>query len=338
MTDTQSGRKGEFDQILLPPGPHVQTAPPPAGSRESKLAGETMGTVWVLTALLPPTVADDAVRATLEGVFARIVAQMSQWEEGSELSVFNRAPAATRHAIGSDFARVLDCAIGVAQASGGAFDPTIGATAQLWGFGSSPAPSRMPDAENASRTRLYDWRDLRREDGGRTLVQPGGLTLDFSGIAKGHAVDAGMMALHDIGLNHALLEIGGELRGSGLRADGMPWWTDLETPPGSATLHARVGLTGWSIGTSGSYLRRRQAGGKSWSHTIDPVSGMPVVDDILSVSVLHPGCMQADALATAIIALGPKTGKEFADDNAIPARIVLRNETLQSSAWRGWVD
>ena len=338
MTGQSTGGKDEFDQILLPPGPPSRTVPAPVGSRERRLSGETMGTAWALTALVPPDHSDDAVRGILEGVFARVIAQMSQWEDESDLSAFNRAPAGSRHELKHDFALVLDCAICIAEASEGAFDPTIGAAAELWGFGSSPAPSAIPCVEDARNTRRYDWRDLRRENAGRTLVQPGGLVLDLSAIAKGHAVDAGISALGRAGIDHAVLEIGGEVRGSGLRADLMPWWIDLENPPGSAAPNVRVGLTGWSIGTSGSYVRQREAEGAAWSHTIDPGTGLPFGGEILSVSVLHPGCMQADALATAMMALGPRGGMDFAEDNAIPARIVLGDAVLESTAWKVWID
>ncbi len=208
----------------------------------------------------------------------------------------------------------------------------------MWGFGSAPPPQEFPHAQDAKRTRRYDWRDIRREDNGRTLFQPGGLALDFSGIAKGHAVDAGIDALRRIGIEHALLEIGGEVRGAGLRADGMPWWVDIESPPDSRLPSARVGLTGWSAATSGSYMRRRQAESHTWSHTIEPASGLPLDNAILSVSVFHPGCMQADALATALLALGPERGMKFANENGIPARIVLSDKSIESAAWLQWLD
>ncbi|RIV82294.1 FAD:protein FMN transferase [Aurantiacibacter zhengii] len=332
-----SREREEFDQVLLPPHPELSFRPPPAKSRECRRSGETMGTVWAVSAIVPPGVTDGAVHTVLADTFSRVIAQMSQWEERSDLSRFNRASGGTWHRLGKDFARVLDCAIAVAEATGGAFDPTIGAATEMWGFGSSAPPQIVPHAHNAKGTRHYNWRDIRREDKGRTLFQPGGLALDFSGIAKGHSVDAGIEALRRIGIEHVLLEIGGEVRGAGLRADGMPWWVDMESPPDSTLPSARVGLTGWSTATSGSYMRRRRAGNLSWSHTLDARSGLPLDNDILAVSVLHPGCMQADALATAILALGADRGLDFADENGIPARILLADKALESAAWMRWL-
>jgi thiamine biosynthesis lipoprotein len=193
----------------------------------------------------------------------------------------------------------------------------------------------LPGEEKLRLARRFDWRDLQLQADGRTLAQPGGLHLDLSGIAKGFGVDLAMHELRMLGITDALLEIGGELSGMGLRADGLPWWVDLEQPPGSAAPQCRIGLTGWSVATSGNYRRRREADGTSWPHTIAPKSSRPV-DDILSVSVLHRHCMQADALATALIVLAPERGILFAERHGIPARIVLADEMLTSAAWRAW--
>ena len=168
------------------------------------------------------------------------------------------------------------------------------------------------------------------------LTQPGGLLLDLSGIAKGFAVDLGIALLERAGVRHMLLEIGGEIKGVGLRADALPWWVDLDNPPGSSIGQTRIGLTGWAVATSGNYHRRRAVGDRSWSHTLDPNSGMPLDDSTLSVSVLHPGCMQADALATAIMVMGPAAGTDFADRHRLPARIVTLDGVTTSQAWRRW--
>jgi thiamine biosynthesis lipoprotein len=322
--------------LLLPPGARPAISAPPAAGRTVLLLGETMGTEWSLAAVAPPGSTDDLLRRALEEVFARIISQMSQWDEESDLSRFNRAAPGTSHRLQKELAHVLDCALHIARASAGAFDPTIGTASDLWGFGYWSIPDRLPSKQDAAGTRRHRWTDVTLEENGRVLLQPGGLRLDLSGIAKGFAVDAGMEALSRLGVDHALLNIGGELRGSGLRADGLPWWVDIEVPPSSTAQTTRVGLTGWSIATSGSYSRRRWVESQSWSHTIDPESGLPLTDDILAVTVLHPGCMQADALATAITVLGTEKGLAFAETNAIPARMVTKSAVIESAAWTRW--
>lgn len=336
MTADATGVGKQIKQILLPPNPDRSAAPPPAGSREVRLGGETMGTAWLLAAFVPSSITDADVRAALEKIFANIITGLSQWEAGSAISRFNCAPAGSWHHINRDFARVLDCALNIARASGGAFDPTLGNASELWGFGTAPAPLRRPDDRQAATTRDYSWRDVQTQEFCSRLLQPGGMALDFSGIAKGHAVDAGIEALNRLGIGSALLEIGGELRGCGLRADMMPWWVELETPPESICPATRVGLANWSVATSGSYVRRVRAGTDSWSHTLAADSGLPVDNEVLSVTVFHTGCMQADALATAVLALGETEGLAFADRFGIPARTVTRARVGESAAWKQW--
>lgn len=330
MTGDDDGAVGE---LLIPPDLSPEAAAPLPGARTVRLNGETMGTVWSLAAAVPAALADRTIREVLEQAFARVIAQMSQWEPDSEISRFNRAPPGTQVPLSAEFAYVLDCALTIARASEGAFDPALGVASERWGFGAGPAPARLPQAVAPAGP---GWRDLAFDPAGQVVLQPGGLQLDLSGIAKGFAVDLGLRRLERLGIRHALLEIGGELRGMGVRADGLPWWVDAEIPPGSTAPLARIALTGWAIATSGNYRRRREAVGRSWSHSLDPASGAPLPDDVLAVTALHRGCMQADALATAILVLGPERGLAFADRHGIPARIVIRDATLASRAWRAW--
>lgn len=333
---TGAGGDGDVAELLLPPALTGGVEPLRDGDA-LELAGETMGTRWSLSAVVPAGLRPEPVTEALESAFALVIGQMSQWDPLSELSRFNRAPAGSTFALSPQFALVLDCALGVARASGGAFDPTLGAASELWGFGASPPPSRVPDAVAAGATRAYAWSDVPFAPETRELVQPGGLQLDLSGIAKGFAVDLAIRALEQLGIAHALMEIGGELRGIGLRADGLPWWVDLEGPPGSAALPARIGLTGWAVATSGSYRRRRTAGARSWQHTLDPRTGLPFDNGVVAATVLHHGCMQADALASALMVLGSESGIAFADTHRIPARIVGETGAFTSAAWRKWL-
>ena len=318
--------------VLLPPPPMLGPSAPLRGGLSFALEGETMGTRWCLRAVAPvgfePTRAGNA----LEHVFASVIEQMSQWNPHSQLSRYNAAPAGSRHEIGAQFRQVLACAITIADASGGAFDPALGRAAQAWGFGAEPFSGAIHDGK-IERTAPGD--AFVKLDAG-TIIQPGGLSLDLSGIAKGYAVDCGIEALQREGIEHALLEIGGELKAIGLREDGCPWWVDLERSPDLGNQVVRIGLSDWAVATSGHWHRRRTAEGRSWSHTLDPRNGRPVDDRIAAVNVLHPGCMQADALATAIIVLGETEGIAFADRHRLPARITTGTKVIESAAWTEW--
>jgi len=330
----------------------IDPVPAPAGSRAQLLGGSAMGTDWSARFMLPPGAPAGlagGLQRLLEAELALVVAQMSHWEPDSLLSRFNAAPAGSWHALPDAFFEVIDYALQVHEASAGAYDPAAGGLVELWGFGARRrydqagfyAPS--PDAVTALMARRGGARvALDRER--RALYQPGGAILDLSAVAKGHAVDRLGLCLEKHGLRHYLVEVGGELRGAGVREDGQPWWVEVEGVPdaGAAAPQAVVALHGLSIATSGDYRRYfSQAQGRV-SHTLDPRSGRPIDNGVASVTVLAPSCMAADALSTALTVLGPQQGMAFAEQRALAARFLLRSggglvETT-SSAWQALLD
>lgn len=278
------------------------------------LGGETMGTTWSVRAAAPPPVDTRAIRAAIEARLAGLIAEMSHWDAGSLLARFNRAAPGTWVALPPDFAHVMAAGLRIAEASGGAFDPAIGRLVNLWGFGpvkvaSSPCPDRLADA-----AALSGWRRLAWDGAGRRLRQPGGVALDLSGIAKGHAVDAVADLLADQGVRHCLVEVGGELVGRGVRPDGDPWWVELEDPPGARLPPLRIALHGLAVATSGNYRRG--------DHSIDPQFGRPTDRALASVSVIAATALDADAWATALTVMGVDAGLAHAAGLGIAARFV----------------
>ena len=320
-------------QVLSP-------AVPPPGSRVHTFEGTSMGTTW--SARVAAGHVDD-LRPALQAELDAIVAQMSHWEPDSLLSRYNRAPAGTWLDLPAQFFDVVDYALWAHMASGGAYDPAAGALVDLWGFGAARRNDHTgfyaPDDAAIERTR--DDRAAARlsfDRDGRRLLQPGGLRLDLSSIAKGYAVDRLAQCLERRGLVHYLVEVGGELRGAGAKPDGHPWWVEVEGVPDSATPQAVVALHGVAIATSGDYRQYFEHGARRVSHTLDPRTGRPVADDVASVTVLAPTCMEADALSTVITVLGPDDGVAFAEARALAARVLVRGagtlEEIVTPAWK----
>lgn len=300
-----------------------------AGATIEIFSGETMGTSWSLQAVAPPV-------ATLQGVQAAldlVVAQMSQWERESDLACFNRAAPGTWSEIPAEFAHVIEAALDIARASGGAFDPGLGRVTEAWGFGSAGRPGQVPDPGKLVADRTIDFdratRRIRRGEGG---------ALDLSGIAKGYAVDLAAEWLLDIGVRHFLLEVGGELRGEGIRPDGQPWWVDVEMPPTSSIPPWRIALHDLSAATSGNYRRGVTVDDRYYSHSFDPRTGRPIVNSISSVTVLHRSCMMADGWATALTVLGPQAGIALADEQQLAACVIAGDREYVSRAWRAMQD
>jgi FAD:protein FMN transferase len=284
-----------------------------------------MGTSWSLQAVSPPAAAAHGVQAALDIV----VEQMSQWEAESDLSRFNRAEPGLWHAVPGELAHVVESALAIARESDGAFDAGLGRLTDAWGFGSNGPVGQVPEIAGTTTNRTIDF-----DPATRSVRRSQAAALDLSGIAKGYGVDLAAEWLLDTGVRHFLLEVGGELRGEGIRPDGQPWWVDVEVPPASSVSSWRIALHDLSVATSGNYRRGVDVGGRRYSHSFDPKTGRPIVSNVSSVTVLHRECVMADGWATALTVLAPQAAVALADAQGLAACIVAGDREYISRAWR----
>lgn len=318
-------------RVAVPLSLTPESARPRAG-RSVSLGGPTMGVTWSLRAWVPPALSDAVLSAAVQTACDTVVAQMSTWEPDSDLCRYNAAAPGRWVPAPAHLLTVLGAALDVAELSGGAFDPTVGSLVDLWGFGAAGPVTAAP-APSVLQAAAAGWRDIRLDLANGQVFQPGGLRLDLSGIAKGFGVDLAARALEALGLRDYLLEIGGELRGGGVKGDGEPWWVEIEAPPGAELPEPPilVALHGLSIATSGDWRRAWSAEGRRFSHILDPATRAPVAGPITAVSVLHADCIQADALCTALTVLGAAAA-DFATRHDLAAHIVSRD----TSGLREW--
>jgi thiamine biosynthesis lipoprotein len=303
------------------------------GGRIEICAGRSMGTGWSLRAVSPPAGTAEGVQGALD----RVVAQMSQWEPGSNLSRFNRAPPGQWQMLPPEFTAVLKAALAIAAESGGAFDPAMGTLTEMWGFGASPAPIRPPnEAETADALTAKGTIEL--DAPGLRARRTGTGQLDFSGIAKGFGVDRAAEWLLAHGVRHFLLEVGGELRGEGLKPDGQPWWVDIESPPACPVPPLRVALHRLAAATSGDYRRWLDGEGARYGHTLDPRTGRPATSGVRSVTVLHANCILADAWATALGVMGRDEGITLAGRLGLAVRMITDEGEALSPAMAEMLD
>jgi FAD:protein FMN transferase len=332
-------------EVLVPL--HLAAEHPPVGKLHS-LHGLSMGTSWSVRLLIDETADCAEVHQGLQRELDMVVRQMSHWDAGSDLSRFNRGAPGSWHSIPPEFMEVLSYALAVAAQTDGAYDPALGALVNAWGFGpvkrfDRPGFVAPDEAAIAAVMRLPTWRAIEIDARENRVRQPGGVLLDLSAIAKGYAVDRLARYLEQQGIPHYLAEVGGELRGSGMKPDGQPWWVALEQADGAAYGAARapqalLALHGLSVATSGDYRRCFQAHGKSYAHTLDARTGYPLQNGVASVTVMHQSCMAADAWSTALTVLGVAHGMDLAEEKSLAVRFLLREEgglvECTSSAYR----
>jgi len=296
-----------------------------------RVAGATMGTTWEVSVVLRDGARLEAIGRRIQTRLDGIVAEMSTWRDDSDLRCFNDAAPGFVTSIPAAFAAVLTCALDVAALSGGTYDPTVGPLVNLWGFGPERRVDTPPclDEVDAARRRVGYMR-VAFEPHARRLTQPGGMYLDFSAIAKGFAVDAVIDVLRHEGCSSALVDIGGELRGMGIKPDGQPWWVSLERPAlrcasdGDQPEETVLALCDLAVATSGDYRRFFDHDGRRYAHTIDPRTGWPA-RDVASVTVVDSSCMRADALSTALTVLGVVDGLRFCDAHQVSALFIMRD-------------
>lgn len=302
------------------------------------LHGETMGTNWSVRLVDSPRADLHALHALIQAGLDRVVAQMSTWEADSDISRFNRAPAGHWQDLPDEFFTVLRCALAVAEASDGAFDPTVGPLIGAWGFGAHAGAREAPDdAARASAGARVGWQRVSLDAANRRVRQPGGVQLDLSAVAKGYAVDSVAAALRARGIAAALVEVGGELHGYGRKPDGEAWRVLIESSPEeeeAAGLAPRIAhLDDLAVATSGDRWHWYEQAGERYTHTVDPRTGRPVPHARAAVTVLAANAMEADAWATALTVLGADAGLALAERRGLAARFVIRTEgALQERA------
>ncbi|MHA7815205.1 MAG: FAD:protein FMN transferase [Pseudohaliea sp.] len=293
--------------------------------QDLRLEGRTMGTRWHLT-VPGGAAAGEALQAAIDAELEAVNASMSTWLEDSEISRFNRLPAGATMTVSPSFAAVLEAALAIGRTSGGAYDVTVAPLVDLWGFGPEGPRDGIPDSAAVAETRYrvgqskLDWNPDSRRLGKRAPV-----SLDFSSIAKGYAVDRVAGLLEARGLANYLVEIGGEMRVAGRSPRSDAWRVAVERPQAGARAVARgIALSDGAIATSGDYRNFFTVGEVRYSHMIDPRTGAPVTHDVVSVTVIHKSCMVADGWATALAVLGREAALEVADEAGLAVYLLAR--------------
>jgi thiamine biosynthesis lipoprotein len=310
-------------------------------STSFSLSGVTMGGTWSVKIIrLPTTMSREALETSVSNLLHRLDQQMSIWKPDSDLSRFNQYRGSDWYAVPPELAEVVAAAQRVSDETGGAFDATVGPLVLLWGFGPRRAGVQIgqippDDAIAAARKHVnYHLLECRLSPPALRKHDPD-LYVDLGGIAKGYAADVVAGYLQSLGVRDYLIAIGGELRAAGVSGNGRPWRVGIETPtPDVRRIFRTLELRDGSLSTSGDYRNFFDAGGKRFCHEIDPHTGRPIENGLASVSVMHASGTYADAMATALMVLGPREGFELACRLKLAALFTVRRsdrfETLRT--------
>lgn len=305
------------------------------------LIGSTMGTRFTIT--LPNGIGEYVpvrLQKDIEAALEDDEAQMSTYQPDSLISYLNRSDSTQWLRVSDSFCSKVERSQQISEQTGGAFDITVGPLVNLWGFGPDDMISEPPDDAAIAALQAVTGYQQLQTDCARPAVRKSiaGLMLDMSAIGKGFAADRVAELLDELGFEDYLVEIGGELRLRGHNAAGKPWAIGIEEPLDDVRKpHTIVHLTDTAMATSGDYRNYFEAGGQRYSHTIDTRTGRPVTHAVASVTVVDPSAWRADALATALLVMGPEEGMAFATRENLAVLMLLRTdngvEELQTAAF-----
>jgi thiamine biosynthesis lipoprotein len=299
----------------------------PSSLRRYSLNGETMGTRYSALFYAEPEVDEAAINKSLFAALDRVDQQMSTWKPQSALSRLNAAPEQQWLTLPEELTKVLATAMRVSHQSNGAFDIAVGDLVNAWGFGPGEQQPTLEQIDalhrqvRAPATRALEIDPVRNRARKRLRT-----TLDLSGIAKGFAVDEMARCLDGCAITSYLVGIDGEIRARGVKPDGQPWVVAIERPRrGIREVMGVMEVSDAAIATSGDYRHWVEVAGQRYSHTMDPVLGAPLSNQLAAVSVVASTCMLADAWATAFMVLGEKAGPELAQELGMDALFVLHD-------------
>lgn len=291
-----------------------------------KLQGNTMGTYYVVKVVGNPDQLPDGatLQQTIDTELKAVNATLSTYSPQSEISLFNKAKQTDAIKISAPMQTVVSEALRIAKLSDGAFDPTVGPLVNLWGFGPQQKPEKIPSSEVLEAT-LADvgYQNLSLTSAGLAKAKPDSY-LDFSAIAKGYGVDRVAELLASLGHHNYLVEIGGELRLKGHNDRGTPWRIAVEKPlyDGSQAVELVITPGDQGVATSGDYRNYFEENGVRYSHTINPATGRPIDNKVVSVTVVADTSMTADGLATAFTVMGVEKTLAYAEQANVAVMVI----------------
>jgi thiamine biosynthesis lipoprotein len=294
------------------------------------LFGDTMGTTYHVTVVAGPFTSAGKLQAMIDRRLAQINASMSTYDPASEISRFNAIGSTSQFfAASTDFHDVLQVASKLHRLTDGAWDGTLDPLITLWGFGRKGTLTHIPDDAAIQKALAHvGFERIQVDSSGVMRKLDPMVTLDLASIAKGYGVDAIARLLDEQGFAHFLVEIGGEVYARGHRLDGRPWQVGINRPQRGAAagdVYKVVPLTDQAMATSGDYRIFFEVEGHFYAHVLDPRSGRPVTNGVVSATVVAANCTVADGLATALMVMGPEKGLELVNRlDSVACLIVVR--------------
>ncbi|GHD42515.1 FAD:protein FMN transferase [Marinobacter persicus] len=306
----------------------------------TKLSGPAQGTTWHVSFWQPDGADSETIQSEIVSELERLDALMSNYRSDSVIERFNHSEASEPVEVGPEIVSLINRAREVSLASQGCYDLTVKPIFDLWGF-SGQQVSVPEEAELHNRLKDIGMDRLATRSTTELIKSAPGLQVDLSSIAQGYTVDKMAEVLESAGIEHYLVELGGELKTRGHKPGGEPWRVAIERPaPSERSVHKVVTIhrdTPLSVMTSGTYRHYFDDRGQRYSHVLDARTGWPVDHSTVSVTVIDGDPTWADAWSTALLCLGTEEGSAVADRNDIAALFIEQQSgQLHETTTEAW--
>ncbi len=321
-------------------------SPAPAAEEDAGTVGRARFLMGTRLSIRLPSPAGEAAFEAAFAEVARLETVLSNWDESSEISRLNREAAAAPFRCSPDLFGIVRAALHWAEATEGAFDPTVEPLVRALGL-RDPA-DRMPEAVEAPQRReglvadrgasgstsiVIGWRHVRLEASSRAVsFDAPGVGLDLGGIGKGFALDAAARLLKGRGFRSMLLDFGGQVLAIGFPPGGETWPVGIAAPGRRAEAATWIGVRDRSVSTSGNDERHINGPEGPIGHILDPALRAPA-RYAGSVTVVTPDATTADALSTGLFVMGPDRGGRWADARGVAALFLWRRPDGSLARW-----
>lgn len=283
---------------------------------ESLIVGFTgfvQGTTYSITYDNNIKIDNDELKVRVESILHNFDMSLSIYKDSSIVSRANRNE---NPPLDSFFTEVFQRSVEISEMTAGAFDITVGPLVRAWGFG----PDEHKNFSSEKRDSLMNLVGMEKVyiSNGKLIKTEPGVYLDVNAIAQGYSVDVVYRLLEEMGINDFLVEIGGEVRTKGTKK-GNQWRIGIDRPEDNIlsgqSLQAVILLRDKSLATSGNYRKFYVEDGVKYSHTIDPRTGYPAKNRLLSATIISDDCMTADGIATACMVMGLDSSIAFIESH-----------------------
>ena len=285
-------------------------------TKANYLQGFELGTSYNIQYI--SNIPKDKVQKGIDSIFYVLNKSLSTYLPQSDISKINRGD--TTAVVDHHFRAVFEKATEVWKASGGYFDPTVGALVNAYGFGPEKPINELNMQQKDSLLALTGWQKVKLKNDYSVVKESPLIYLDFNALAKGYVVDVIGDYLHQMGNKSYMVEIGGEIvtKGNSPKT-GQAWKIAIDDPRQGAHRKFLQTLTlhNQALASSGNYRKYRidTITGERFVHSVNPLTGSAKKTNILSTSVKAPDCMTADAWATALMVMPLEKGKTLIEND-----------------------